>query len=179
MIKNITMTFDFDSETETVSNVKVVGSVEKVKRTTKKKSEIIEELENEAKISLEPTKLVFNNKAVADMGIAYEDRVIIEWIKEGKKLIPIIRKDEEVGNKVTKSNTIGYKGKQNTILAEFGTEFTIFPTDKEGEWKLVSLTGAPTSTTLEESIKLAEDTEADLITDTDDSIEIDDMTFSL
>lgn len=184
MIKNVVVTFQFDTETDSVTNVQCsVDGVEKKKRTTKKKSDIVEEMASSPLITLEATKLAFNNKAVADMEIEYEDRIVIKWEKNGKILFPIIGKDiafdeEGSGNKVTKSNTIGYKGKQNAVLAEFGDEFTIEPY-KDGLWKLISTTTPNTSKTLEETIKSSEAVEPDLIVDGTDDIEIDEMTFTL
>lgn len=184
MIKNVLVTFQFDTETDSVSNVQcTVDGVEKKKRTTKKKSDIVEEMANEPLITLEATKLAFNNKAVADMDIQYEDRIVIKWEQKGKTLFPIIGKDiafdeEGSGNKVTKTNTIGYKGKQNAVLGEFGEEFTIEPY-KEGLWKLISTTNPNTSKTLEETIKTVEEVNPDLIVDGTDDIEIDEFTFKL
>lgn len=184
MIKNIIVTFQFDTETDSVSNVQCsVDGVEKKKRTTKKKSDVVEEMASSPLITLEPTKLSFNNKAVADMEIEYEDRIVIKWEQKDKTLFPIIGKDsafdeEGSGNKVTKSNTIGYKGKQNAVLAEFGNEFTIEPY-KDGLWKLISTTSSNTVKTLEETIKVSEIVEPDLIVDGTDEIEIDEMTFTL
>ena len=39
------------------------------------------------------------------------------------------------GNKVTKANTITYKGKSNLVLADYGTEFTLSQIG-EGIWEL-------------------------------------------
>lgn len=184
MIKNVLVTFQFDTETETVTNVQcTVDGVEKKKRTVKKKSDIVEEMANVPILTLEASKLVFNNRAIADMDIQYEDRIVIKWEQKDKTLFPIIGKDiafdeEGSGNKVTKSNSIGYKGKQNAVLAEFGNEFTIEPY-KDGLWKLISTTTPNTSKTLEETIKASEAVEADLIVDGSDDIEIDEMTFTL
>jgi hypothetical protein len=184
MIKGVIITFNFDTETELVSNVLCnVDGVEKKKRVTKAKAKVEEEMAAEPLIIREETKLVFNNKVVADMAIEYEDRIVIKWEKQGKTLIPIIGKDvafdeEGSGNKVTKTNTVGYKGKQNAVLAEFGEVFTIVP-HKEGIWKLVSTTSPTTSKTLEDTIKAVEKVEADLITEKDEEIEIDEMQFTL
>ena len=186
MIKGIIVTFEYDTETELVSNVQCnVDGVEKKKRVTKAKAKVEEEMAAEPLITREETKLVFNNKIVADMGIEYEDRIVIKWekVKNSKTVFPIIGKDEAfdeegAGNKVTKANTIGYKGKQNTVLAEFGEVFTIEPY-KDGIWKLISTTSPTTSKTLEDTIKAVERVEADLITETDEEIEIDEMQFTL
>ena len=186
MIKQISITFDFNTETEEVSNIKTVGSTEKKTRTTTKKvKDVVEKMANEALITLEPNKLIFNSKAVSDMEIEYEDRIVIKWEKEGKKMTPIIGKDiafdeEGTGNKVTKSNSIAYKGKANTVLAELGTEFTIEPL-REGVWKLLSTTGGTNedTSTLEEAIEQAEEVEPELLVDTDENNEIDELQFKL
>lgn len=186
MIKNIIVTFEFDSDTNTVSNVLCsVDGVEKKKRTTKKKVEVVEEMASQPLITREETKLVFNNKVVADMDIQYEDRIVIKWdkSKDKKTMFPIIGKDvafdeEGSGNKVTKTNTIGYKGKQNIVLAEFGEQFTIEPY-KAGIWKLISTTNPTTSKTLKDTIVAVEKTKSDIIVDSEDDIEIDEMQFTL
>ena len=183
MIKQVSVTFNFDPETEIVSEVKcVVDGVEKKKRTTKKVTDVIEEMASEPIITLEPNKLVFNNKAVADLELEYEDRVVVEWAKDGKVMVPTIRKDEEAGNKVTKTNTVVCKGKANTVLAEKGSEFTIIPFgDKVGVWKLVSTSGGSVeeSSTLEEAIEQAEEIEPVLLVDTDEVTEIDELKYKL
>lgn len=191
MIKSVIVTFDFDTETELVSNVLCnVDGVEKKKRTTKSKAKVEEEMAAEPLITREETKLVFNNKAVACMELEHEDRIIIKWEKiEGtKNLFPIIGKDlafdeEGAGNKVTKANTIGFKGKQNVVLAELGSVFTISPyvtnAYPEGVWKLISTTNPTTCKTLEDTIKAVEKIEADIITDADENIEIDEIKFTL
>ena len=186
MIKQIAITFDFNTETEEVTNIKTVGSEVKAKKTTttKKVKEVTEELASEAIITLEPNKLTFNNKAVADMALEYEQRLVVEYKKEGRTMTPIIRKDEEAGNKVTKSNTVTYKGKANTVLAEYGTEFTILPLS-DGVWKLVSTTvkeyreDQASVFTLEDAISQAEATEPDLLVATDETTQIDEFTFKL
>lgn len=185
MLKQVTVTFSFDPETEYVSDLTCfVDGVEKKKKTTRttKEKEVV--LENEAIITLEPTKIQLNNKAVADMGIVYGDRVIIKYQKlepGKKKLTPIIGKDvdwneEGSGNKITKTNSIAFKGKNNTILAEYGTEFTIKPF-KEGLWTLVSTT--PVEETYEEIIEKTDNVELDIYTDDDESIDLGEFPFKL
>ena len=190
-MKQVIVTFNYDPETDSVSDVKcTVDGVEKKKKTTKKVKDVEEEMAKEALITLESNKIAFNNKAVADMNIEYEDRIVIKWEKAekgGKTMIPIIGKDvafdeEDTGNKVTKSNTITYKGKSNAVLSEFGSEFTIVPY-REGIWKLVSTQAGGTishpDVPLEEVLEEAEETEADLLVNTDEDTEIDTLTFQL
>ena len=189
MIKQIAITFDFNTETDEVTNIKTVGSEVKAKKTTttKKLKEAVEEMASESLITLESNKLVFNNKAVVDMELEYEQRIVIEYKKAGRVMSPIIRKDEEAGNKVTKSNTVTYKGKANTVLAEFGSEFTLEPLS-EGVWKLVSKTPkkevsneqSPTpSFSLEDVISQAEATEPNLLVASDETTQIDEFTLKL
>ena len=187
MIKQISITFDFDTETEEVSNIKTTGSVEKKRTTTKKAKDVPTEIAAEALITLESNKLIFNSKTVIDMDINYEDRIVIKWEKEGenKKMIPIIGKDisfdeEGAGNKVTKSNSIAYKGKANVVLAELGSEFTITPY-KEGIWKLVPTTNVTSeeNVSLEKIIEAAEQVEAEVIIEGDEETQIDGLKFIL
>lgn len=185
MIKAVNVTFSFDTETNIVTNVKcnVDGQVKKPS-TTRKKSEIVEEMASEAILTLEPTKLVLNNKLISDLGIIYGDRIVIKFEQQGEKkkkiLIPCICKEdgeEGTGNKITKTNTVAYKGKQNAVLAEFGSEFTIEPF-KADLWKLISKTGG-TAKTLKEVIDEVEKEEAIVIVDGDENIQIDEMKFEL
>lgn len=184
MIKQINVTFEFDPETETVSNLECsIDGVEKKK--TRKKSEVITEMAAEAILTLEEKKLIFNNKAIADMNISAGDRIDIVWEAKDKKsklMVPkIIVSDEDgTGNKLTKSGTIAYKGKQNVVLSEFGSEFTV-ALRKDGAWDLIPTKNSTIkeSSSLEEAIETAEEINADLITDDDDELELDNLAFSL
>lgn len=181
MTKQINVTFEFDPETETVSNLKcTVDGIEKKK--TRKKSEVVKELEAQALAILEEKKLVFNNRAIADMGIEPGNRLDIVWEpnKKTKTMTPtIVVSDEDgTGNKLTKGGTIAFKGKQNAVLADLGTEFKI-EAYKEGIFKMVPTNASIVSTsTLEEAIEEAEEINADLITDDEDELELDNI-FSL
>ena len=187
MIKQISITFDFNTETEVVSNIKTTGSAEK-KRTTTKKLKEPEDSNVEALVTLEPNKLVFNTNAANLIGIEYEDRIVIKWVKVGKTKVmsPIIGKDtafdeEGSGNKVTKSNTVTYKGKANTVLAEFGSQFKLTEY-QEGIYNLVPLNGSikPKELTLEKVIENAEEEELDLLVDDlGDDTEIDELQYKL
>ena len=144
MLRAVTITFDIETETGDVTNVKtqVEGEVKKRTTTTRKK-EVVKELEDTPIITREENRLVFNNRAMADMGLDETCRVAIKYEKEGSKLIPIIGTDlafseKGSGNKMTKSQTISYKGNQNVVLAEFGSEFTI-TTYQDEIWKFTPL----------------------------------------
>lgn len=190
MNKQFTVTFELDPKTEKVSNLTVfVDGVEKKSTTTRtaKKKEV--ELEDTAIITLEENKLVFNNRAVADMKLEWKDRVIIKYDKfedgVGKKLIPLIGTDfafdqEGSGNQVTKTNTVSYRGKANTILSEYGNEFTIEEHD-DGIWKLVPTSGGSENLTYIETVEKAEEIDITVLTDEGhgEDTKIDEMTFKL
>ena len=184
-IKQVNVTFEYDTVEDTVSNVHAfVDGIEKKKKTTKKApttKDVV--LEDEALMVREDNKLVFNNKCAQDMAIQAEDRVIIKYEKVGKERIPIIGTDlswdqEGSGNKVTKTNTVTYRGKANTILAEYGATFKI-EVYKEGLWKLISKDPVSAPKTYEEALTQAENIDIDLLTTDDDTTEIDELTFKL
>lgn len=188
MDKQVSVTFVFNSETETVSDLHCfVDGIEKKKTTTrsrKPKGPIV--LEDKAIVTLESNKLVFNNRCVADMQLEWENRVIVKYEKfeDGKKLIPVVGKDtswdeEGSGNKVTKTNTVSYRGKSNTILQTYGTEFEL-ELWKEGLWKLVSISGGENTPTYEGIVEETEKLDVTVITDEgNEEIPIDEMTFKL
>lgn len=183
-MKQVTCTFNFDPETEAVSDLKCfIDGVEKVKKRTVRSKKETEVMEDTPLITLDASKLMFNNKAIADMNIEYQNRIIIKYIPnpKNKKLEPFIGKDtdwdeEGAGNKITKTNSISYRGKPNSILAEFGTEFTIKETD-EGVWELISLNGKPKD--IQEVQETAEEIIPDLYTEDDNDTELDEIQFTL
>ena len=177
MIRAVTVTFDYDPATEEVRNVKcnVEGEVRRTRKTTKKDEVVV--LEDEDLMVREETRLVFNNRILDTIGVTAGDRIDIKYEKEGKFLIPVLLADDK-GNKLTKSNTIAYRGKKNEVLEEFGTEFTITPF-KEGIWKLVPKGDVKPIESVEEAIEQAEEVEPILIVDADDTTDIDEIQFSL
>lgn len=185
MIKEVHVTFSYDSETDSVNDIKCfINGIEKKKTTTTRKSKTKEiVLEDKAIITLESNKIVFNNKCAQEMELSHEDRIVIKYEKFGKENLPIIGKDiafdeEGSGNKVTKTNTVTYRGKANTVLAEYGTEFEIVPY-KDGIWKMNSLNEGikATPVTLDFGIKKSESLEPSIISDSDEDYEINELTF--
>jgi len=182
----VSVNFNFDSETETVSDLQCfVNGVEKKKTTTRKapKKEIV--LEDEALVIREENKLTFNNKAIADMGLSPEDRVAIKYIKfkGNKKVTPVIGTDlafdnEGTGNKVTKSFTVAYRGNANKVLAEYGTTFSIEALE-DGTWKLVSKDEMPATEEYEAIVEDIKEDEITVFTEDDQDTTINEMTFVL
>lgn len=120
-----TISFDFDETTKKIKNLKVV-SIEPGLPT-------VQALEN--KLQLSPS-------AIELIGVKPGDRLSINyWTVNNRETFPLIGKAEtfnEEGTKLTKSNTISYRGQQMEILNIYGTNFTLEPF-KEGMFKLVSV----------------------------------------
>lgn len=150
-VKKVNVTFDFDVETEAVSNVKcMVDEVSAVaKRAPAAKKPKKEDNEVDPIVRLESNKVVLNGKSVESLQAEYGCRVIIKYEVFDKQRIPVIGTDsawgeEGNGNKITKTNTVSYRGNANTILNEYGTEFKLEPW-RDGIYKLIPLSGIPES----------------------------------
>lgn len=179
MIRAVTVTFDVNDETKEVTNVKceVEGQVKRATRTTKKDEVVV--LEDTSILTREEGKLVLNNRMLDTLGATPGDRIsiIYEEVAKGKGLFPTILIDDK-GNKLTKSNSIAYKGNKNVVLAEFGDEFTL-KEYKDDVWKLVPTEGSKPVVSVEEAIEKAEAVEPILIVDDLDDTEINELTFNL
>lgn len=195
MIKNFTFTFDFNTETEVVSNVKFVGASEKKKTTTKPaKNNQLKDLnidDNKSIVYREDNRLTLTNATLKNLGVEDEDdiRISVEYINENDKMIPVISVGDK-GNKLNKkANTVAFRGKQNEVLEEFGTEFKL-EEYKDGFFKLINSENKENSNeVLEKELpddlvkELNEekpfDLELDLLTETDEIYNIDEIEFTL
>jgi len=181
--KQITVTFEFNVEDGTVSKLKCFsdGVESKKKTTTKASTKAKPVLEDKAIVILETNKLVLNNRCVSDLGLVWEDRVAIKYEKHPKikKLIPTISKDES-GNKLSKTNTVQYRGNANTILATYGSEFGL-EVYKEDVWKLIPISENETIVEeLEEIEEKAEELDVTILIDEqEEEIEIEELQFKL
>lgn len=92
-------------------------------------------------VTLESNKLVLTQGAVDLLQICEDCRVDIKYEKKGKQAVPIIGTDSAFGtkggNKLTKSNTVSYRGAANEKLSAYGTVFKLEPTKNEGIYYLV------------------------------------------
>jgi hypothetical protein len=185
MIKKVNITFDYDTELDVIKNLKCEAESQVKRKKAIKKDDEEPAIEDEARVILEENKLIINNKAQLDMGLNVGDRILVVWNKEGKLLLPYIGTDEmldqEGGNKLTKSGTVSYRGAQNAVLADYGTEFTI-KLEKE-KWRLIPL-NAVIKTQEEEKAEEAEaialaDYVALEVAEGDDNYEIDNNKFTL
>lgn len=113
------------------SNFEVITP--KKKASKPKKEEV-----NTPQLILEDNKYCLNAAAVELMQVGPDSKLDIKYEKRGNQMIPVIGIDER-GNKLTKSNTVAYRGSKNEELSKYGTEFTILAHDsKEGLFILSS-----------------------------------------
>ena len=129
------ISFDFDEVTKKISNISIVDSIKPiVKRDTTGKA-IVEVTSN---------KLIISDTALALLDANPEDRISINYFQESKEnTFPLIAKseyftDKRNGNKLTKSNTVSFRGNQRTLLLEYGTIFEL-QSFKEHIFKLVPI----------------------------------------
>jgi hypothetical protein len=121
------ISFDLDEVTKKISNLKVVSiSNEALESAT------VEVLDNKLKLS----------KAAIDMlGASANEKITINyWTVDNELTFPVIGKaeaftDSDGGNRLTRSNTISYRGQQRDILLEYGSLFTL-ESFKDGIFKM-------------------------------------------
>lgn len=111
------ISFDLDEVTKKISNLKVVSISNEVLE-----SATVEVLDNKLKLS----------KAAIDMlGASANEKITINyWTVDNELTFPVIGKaeaftDSDGGNRLTRSNTISYRGQQRDILLEYGSLFTL------------------------------------------------------
>lgn len=92
-------------------------------------------------ITLDSNKLILTQGAVDLLQVCADCRVDIKYKKKDKKAVPIIGTDAafgtKAGNKLTKSNTVSYRGAANEKLSAYGTTFKLEPTEDKGIYYLV------------------------------------------
>jgi len=144
---DILMHYDVD---ETTGEIKFIGKEEitvdsagtkaskssTAKKTTSKVDENPEPL-----ITLEANKLVLTKGAVEALDPCEDCRIDIKYKKKDKKLVPVVGTDAafgtKAGNKLTKTNTVSYRGAANDKLAAYGTVFKLVPTEEDGIFYMV------------------------------------------
>jgi hypothetical protein len=166
--------FDYDTETNECTPISqtVIGksSEAKKKTTTSKKTKSENQGENPGLIR-EDGKLILSEEAVELLGIAPDDKVFIGYDKVGSTFKPFIGTDEKKGNKLTKTNTVSYRGKANEELALYGDTFTLSKGKHEGTFYLNGNIDE-TSSVNPEGIEVDEESTSD---DLDVSLKLDDV----
>lgn len=125
------ISFDFDENTQKVSNLKVTKSDSITKASTKTYDMEVDE-----------NKLILTSNAINKLGAVAGDRISVNyWTVNNETTYPIISKSDvftegQDGNKLTKKGTISFKGQQRSSLLKFGSLFTFSEfVDRSGEIK--------------------------------------------
>jgi hypothetical protein len=135
---------------ETTGEIKFIGkeeitvdsaSAKASKSSTTKKSTSKVDDNPEPLITLEANKLVLTQGAVDALNPCEDCRIDIKYKKKDKKLVPVIGTDAafgtKAGNKLTKTNTVSYRGAANDKLSAYGTVFRLEPTEEDGIFYMV------------------------------------------
>lgn len=165
MIQQFKVLFTYEQDDETgevkVLNREVINDdLPKAKKKTSapKKSKADENPEPE--LILEDNKYVLNTAAVELLGVEADDRIDIKFEKKDKVRIPVIGCNTafgtQGGNRLTKSNTVSYRGKNHDTLEEYGTVFSFKETDKEGIFELIGDKPIPEEKE-DENVKIVDD----------------------
>lgn len=116
----ITVTFNYDPDTNIVSNVTATGgtAAKAVVPPTKAKPK-----NKSTKITLNGSSLQLTQEACDLLKIAVGDRLCVRFAPGPVLVRPEIAKEPRGGNLITKSLTVSVKGKTGDELAKYGTEF--------------------------------------------------------
>jgi len=123
-------------------------------------------------ITLDSNKLILTTGAVDMMKICPDCRVDIKYKKKDKVSVPVIGTDAAFGtkggNKLTKTNTVSFRGSANEKLAEYGSVFKLEPSEDGGIFYLI---GDKMNKPVEDEVI---DIEGELDLDSLEELEIDD-----
>ena len=84
-----------------------------------------------ARVTVLENKLVLTQEAVDLLNASSGDRIAINYVQvSNQETFPVIGKsdsfvDPNSGNKLTKSNTVSFRGVQNDMLSKYGTTFEL------------------------------------------------------
>ena len=114
----INISFNYNEDTNTIDNI----VIRNYKSFPKEIEPIVEVKEN---------KLVLSPKAISMLQSVHGDRISINYVQDGNELtFPVIGKssvfaDQDSGNRLTKSNTVSFRGFQRDLLLKYGTIFIL------------------------------------------------------
>lgn len=145
-------------------------------------------VEGSPKLILESNKYVLTDSAMALMDVHPDDKLEIKY-ESSKELgkVPVIGTVEAFGikggNRLSKSNSVSFRGSKNEELTKYGTEFDVVPhPSKDGLFILKSKSSPVIEATGDENINIEdEDSELDFNLDdmSEDVTEIDTNFFKL
>jgi hypothetical protein len=166
MIQTFKVLFTYEQDDETgevkvVNREVVINDLPKAKKTSSPKKSTKKADENpNPELILEDNKYCLNTAAVELLGVEVDDRLDIKFEKRDKVRVPVIGCNTafgtQGGNRLTKSNTVSYRGKNHDLLEEFGTVFSFKETDKDGIFELVGDKPIPTEKE-DENVKIVDE----------------------
>ncbi len=90
-----------------------------------------------AKLTLLDNKIQLNAAAVGMTGYTPDMKIDVKFEKKGRVMTPVLCPDDKVGNRLTKTYSVSFRGSRHDNLLEYGTVFELIPyEDKEGWFKL-------------------------------------------
>ena len=170
-ILKVTVTTEWVDETtgEITKDVRELSD-ESVKKPTSKKSSKVKENADPI-LTLEGNKYTLTSGAVQLLGASVGDKIDIKYKKVNKEQIPMIgictAFGTQGGNKLTKTNTVSFRGANNAELSNFGSVFKLKDTETPGIFALVGDAPVKELVTPEE-----EDSVDDILSSLDDTSEI-------
>lgn len=144
------VTFEFDETTKSISNLKCEEIKSSKPKVNSNGQPIIEVGEN---------KLIISPEAAALIGATAGDRISIAYSQKSNEItIPLIGKsemfaDKDAGNKLTKSNTVSFKGKQRTMLLQYGSIFKLEQSTRDQVFDLIAVTEDSSTELASEELK--------------------------
>lgn len=158
-----------------------VDTATSAKKQTTKATKVVEN--SEPLITLDSNKLILTTGAVETLNVCADCRIDIKYKKKDKTSVPVIGTDAAFGtkggNKLTKTNTVSFRGAANDKLAEFGTTFKLEPSEDEGIFYLIG--DKTTNPIPEDAIDIESELDVDALDDLDieDTTNLDDFDFTL
>lgn len=179
---NIIFHYDVDEQTGEITFIGkeevTVDTASEKKSSTKKTSTKVDN-NPEPLITLESNKLVLTQGAADLLGVYEGCRIDVKYKKQGKANVPVIGTGkafgkEDSGNKLTKTNTVSYRGASNEKLSTYGTIFKLEPTDVEGVFYLKGDKEPSETKVPDEIINIEEELDLDnMLEDIEDEINFD------
>lgn len=128
-----------DTTGEIITREATLGDFKEV--TTKKKTTSSKKPKDDgdpvAKVMLLDGKVQLNNSAINLTGYEPDMKIDIKFEKKGKKQIPVMMREENSGNRLTKSYTISCRGSRHDDLLKYGDIFELEPyPEKDGYFYL-------------------------------------------
>ena len=134
--------YEVDEQTGVITYIGKEEITVDTKKSTKSSTKVTKTDSNpDPIITLEPNKLVLTQGAVDLLEATTDCRIDIKYKKKDKKLVPVIGTDAafgtKAGNKLTKTNTVSYRGAANDKLSAYGTVFRLEPTEEDGIFYMI------------------------------------------